>query len=93
MDCLGFHFVAATELARIAINLIHVLDPHRAVRRDNTGSLPESMQMGWRICIRCNASGQHANITAGGPEGARVGVGSHLEYDSLGRGRPRPSRV
>jgi hypothetical protein len=46
MDCLGFHFVAATELARIAINLIHVLDPHRAVRRDNTGSLPESMQMG-----------------------------------------------
>jgi hypothetical protein len=42
MDCLGFHFAAATELARIAISLVHVLDRYRAVRRDNTGSLPES---------------------------------------------------
>jgi hypothetical protein len=77
MDCLGFHFAAATELARIAISLIHVLDPYRAVRRDNTGTLPESyradgvahlhqMQCEWPAA---------ANITADGPEGARVGVG------------------
>ena len=42
MDCLGLHFAAATELARIAMSLIHLLDAYGAVRPDNTGSLPES---------------------------------------------------
>jgi hypothetical protein len=77
MDCVGFHFVAATELARIAINLIHVLDPHRAVRRTTPAvSRNRIVQTGWHICIRCKASGQQPrNITFGGSEGARVGVG------------------
>jgi hypothetical protein len=76
MDCLRFHFAAATELARIAISLIHVLDPYRAVQRDNTGSLPESYRAdGVAHLHQMHASGQQPrNITAGGLEGARVGV-------------------
>jgi hypothetical protein len=80
MDCLRFHFAAATELARIAISLIHVLDPYRAVQRDNTGSLPESYRADGVAHLHqmqsCKASGQQPrNITFGGSEGARVGVG------------------
>jgi hypothetical protein len=76
MDCLRFHFAAATELARIAISLIHVLDPYRAVQRDNTGSLPESYRAdGVAHLHQMHASGQQPRIiTAGGPKGARVGV-------------------
>jgi len=77
MNCLRFHFAAATELAVIAISLIHVLDPYRAVQRDDTGGLPESYRadgVSHLHQMQCERP-QPRNITAGGLEGARVGVG------------------
>jgi hypothetical protein len=95
MDCLGFHFAAATELARIAISLVHVLDRYRAVRRDNTGSLPESYRADGVASasdgMRMASSRELSRLVA--QKVLAWAWGSHLEYDSFGRGRPRPSRV
>ena len=95
MDCLGFHFAAATELARIAISLIHVLDPYRAVRRDNTGTLPEPYRAdGVAHLHQMQCEWPAREYHGWWPRRCSCGRGSFmLNYDGFGRGRPRPSRV